>query len=64
MTPQVSGLDGYDQWLTLAAAWPGPRKELIYNINDALRFFMIIIFTIIFRSTIILTIRIIILIII
>lgn len=35
---KVSGLDGYDQWLTLAAAWPGPRKELIYNINDALRF--------------------------
>ena len=32
------GLDGYDQWLTLAAGWPGPRRELIYNINDALRF--------------------------
>jgi len=35
---KVSKVDGVDQWLTLAAGWPGPRKSLIYNINDALRF--------------------------
>lgn len=35
---KMAGLDGYDQWLTLAAGWPGPRKQLVYNINDALRF--------------------------
>ena len=35
---KVKDLDGVDQWLTLAAGWPGPRKSLIYNINDALRF--------------------------
>lgn len=31
-------LDGVDQWLTLSAGWPGPRTEIVYNINDALRF--------------------------
>jgi len=31
-------LDGVDQWLSLTAGWPGPRTDLVYNINDALRF--------------------------
>ena len=31
-------LDGYDQWLSVSAGWPGPRTELVYNINTALRF--------------------------
>lgn len=31
-------LDGYDQWLSITAGWPGPRNELVYNINTALRF--------------------------
>ncbi|XP_023345276.1 arylsulfatase I [Eurytemora carolleeae] len=30
-------LDGMDQSLHLTAGWPGPRNELVYNINDALR---------------------------
>jgi len=35
---KVAGLDGHDQWLSLVAGWPGPRTELVYNINTALRF--------------------------
>ena len=35
---QLTDMDGYDQWLSLAAGWPGPRTELVYNINTALRF--------------------------
>lgn len=35
---KLDGLDGLDQWLTVASGWPGPRKSLVYNINDALRF--------------------------
>ena len=37
-TTQVKDSDGYDQWLSLVAGWPGPRTELVYNINTALRF--------------------------
>ena len=29
--------DGLSQWLALSGNLPGPRSELIYNINDALR---------------------------
>lgn len=32
-----TGLDGIDQSLHLVAGWPGPRHELVYNVNDALR---------------------------
>jgi arylsulfatase A-like enzyme len=35
---KLEGLDGQDQWLTVASGRPGPRKSLVYNINDALRF--------------------------
>jgi len=35
---QVPDIDGYDQWLSLVGGWPGPRTELVYNINTALRF--------------------------
>jgi len=37
-TKKLTDTDGYDQWLSLAAGWPGPRTELVYNINTALRF--------------------------
>ena len=35
---QPTNTDGYDQWLSLSAGWPGPRTELVYNINTAIRF--------------------------
>ena len=34
LSPQCEGLS---QWLALSGNLPGPRSELIYNINDALR---------------------------
>ena len=30
--------DGLDQWGSLQAGRPGPRREIVYNINTALRF--------------------------
>ena len=29
--------DGHNMWPTITSAQPGPRTELVYNINDALR---------------------------
>ena len=29
--------EGLSQWLALSGNLPGPRTELVYNINDALR---------------------------
>ena len=29
--------DGHNMWPTITKAQPGPRTELVYNINDALR---------------------------
>ena len=34
----LADIDGYDQWLSLVGGRPGPRTELVYNINTALRF--------------------------
>ena len=34
---QLAEVDGYDQWLALVAGWPGPRAELVYSLNTALR---------------------------
>ena len=31
------GGDGHNMWGTIAEGKPGPRTELVYNINDALR---------------------------
>ena len=31
------GGDGHNMWATIAEGKPGPRTELVYNINDALR---------------------------
>ena len=29
--------DGHNMWATIARGEPGPRTDLVYNINDALR---------------------------
>ena len=29
--------DGHNMWPTITSGEPGPRTELVYNINDALR---------------------------
>ena len=31
------GGDGHNMWGTITEGKPGPRTELVYNINDALR---------------------------